>query len=115
MSQPPSLVEFDRAIKRIPLGKSPGPDNIPYKLSQRGGLPLKSRLFSLILRMWESEKVPKDLKDVIVISIFKNRTLWKLARRFSSLCPDLLEQAVSDSRVNAPRVKVFPSNSPWYH
>ena len=66
MSQPPSLVEFDRAIKRIPQGKSPGPDNIPYKRSQRGGLTLKSRLFSLILRMWESEKFQKILKTSLL-------------------------------------------------
>ena len=62
MSQPPSLVEFEKA---------PGLDNIPYELIQHGGLPLTSRLFSLILRMWESEQVPKDLKDAAVITIFK--------------------------------------------
>lgn len=38
MSQPASLVEFDRAIKKKPPGKSPGPDNITYKFSQYGGL-----------------------------------------------------------------------------
>lgn len=72
MSQPPSLVEFEKAMKRMPPGKSPGPDNIPYELIQHGGLLLKSRPFSLILRMWESEQVPKDLKDAVVITIFKN-------------------------------------------
>lgn len=59
-------------MKRMPPGKSPGPDNIPYELIQHGGLLLKSRPFSLILRMWESEQVPKDLKDAVVITIFKN-------------------------------------------
>ena len=56
-------------MKRMPSGKSPGPDNIPYELIQHGGLPLKSRLFILVLRMWESEQVPKDLKDAAVITI----------------------------------------------
>lgn len=58
-------------MKRIPPGKAPGPDNIPYELIQHDGLPLKSRLFSLILRMWGSEQVPKDLKDAVIITIFK--------------------------------------------
>ena len=39
MSQPPSLVEFDRAMKKKSPGKSPGPNNITYEFSQYGGLP----------------------------------------------------------------------------
>lgn len=42
MSQPPSLVEFDRAMKKKPPGKSPDPDNITYKFGQYGGLPTTS-------------------------------------------------------------------------
>lgn len=46
--------------------KFPGPDNISYKLIQHGVLPLKSGLFSLILRMWESEQVPKISKTPLL-------------------------------------------------
>ena len=42
MSQAPSLVEFDRAMKKEPQGKSPDPDNITYKFGQYGRLPTTS-------------------------------------------------------------------------
>ena len=87
MSQPPSLVEFEKTMKRMPPGKSPGPDNIPYELIQHGGLQLKSRHFSLILKTWENQQVPKDLKDAVVITIFKkgDRKAWGKCRGISLL------------------------------
>ena len=74
----------------MPPGKSPGPDNIPYKPIRHDGLPLKSCLFSLILRMWESKQVPKDLKDTVVITIFKegNQKAWRKYRGISLLSTD---------------------------
>ena len=42
MSQAPSLVEFDRAMKKKPPEEFPGPNNITYKFSQYGGLPTTS-------------------------------------------------------------------------
>jgi len=65
-------VYFERAMKRMLSGKYPGPDDISDKLIQQGGLLLKRHVFGLILIMWESEQVPKDLNDAFVITIFKN-------------------------------------------
>ena len=42
--------------------KAPGPDNIPLELLTHGGLPVKTRLFTLIQRMWETKTVPTDLR-----------------------------------------------------
>ncbi|KAI8493246.1 hypothetical protein Bbelb_292500 [Branchiostoma belcheri] len=71
MSVPPSYAEFQKALKLMKAGKSPGPDNIPLELISQGGLAVKTRLFTLILRMWETKAVPADLKDATIITIFK--------------------------------------------
>ena len=71
MNAPPSFMEFEKAMKQMKLRKSSGPDNIPFELLQHGGMALKSRLFFLILRIWEAHHVLKDLKDAVIITIFK--------------------------------------------
>ncbi|KAI8496700.1 hypothetical protein Bbelb_253550 [Branchiostoma belcheri] len=71
MSVPPSYAEFQKALKLMKAGKSPGPDNIPLELISQGGSAVKTRLFTLILRMWETKAVPADLKDATIIAIFK--------------------------------------------
>lgn len=62
MNTRPSYHEFEDAMKRMKVRKSPGPENIPFELLQHGGRPLKARLFALILNIWEAHKVPKGPK-----------------------------------------------------
>ena len=71
MSAPPSYQEFGKALKAMKAWKAPGPDNIPLELLTHGGLPVKTRLFTLIQRMWETKTVPTDLKDANIVTIFK--------------------------------------------
>ncbi|XP_047103602.1 uncharacterized protein LOC124722492 [Schistocerca piceifrons] len=51
MADPPTFQEFCKALKSVKPGKTPGPDSISMELIEGGGLPLKTRLFSLILLM----------------------------------------------------------------
>ncbi|CAH1256684.1 Hypp1700 [Branchiostoma lanceolatum] len=71
MSLPPSYAEFQKALKRMKAWKAPGPDNIPLELIAHGGEVVETRLFMIILRMWETKTVPPDLKDATIITIFK--------------------------------------------
>ncbi|XP_047111665.1 uncharacterized protein LOC124788438 [Schistocerca piceifrons] len=71
LADPPTFQEFCKALKSVKPGKAPGPDSIPMELIEGGGLPLKTRLFSLIILMWETRKVPADLKNSTIVTIFK--------------------------------------------
>ncbi|XP_047111608.1 caldesmon-like [Schistocerca piceifrons] len=51
LADPPTFQEFCKALKSVKPGKAPGPDSIPMELIEGGGLPLKTRLFSLIILM----------------------------------------------------------------
>ena len=60
------------------LGKAAGPDNIPADLIIHGGVYLKARLHTLILYMWEAKYALGDLKNALIITIFRkgDRRLW---------------------------------------
>ena len=63
--------KLSEAISKMKFRKSPGTDNIPLELIQHGGLPLKTRLFTFFLQMWENQRVSADLKNAVIITIFK--------------------------------------------
>ena len=71
MSIRPSYNEFRDAFNRMKPRKSPGPDNILLEFILKGGLSLKTRLFTLLLKIWEAQRLPNDLKNAIIITIFK--------------------------------------------
>ncbi|KAK3873525.1 hypothetical protein Pcinc_021493 [Petrolisthes cinctipes] len=73
MSLPPSIQDFDKAIKCMKPGKAPGPDNIPLELLTQGGPELRNRLMLLILKIWEIKTLPSDFRDATIITIFKKR------------------------------------------
>ncbi|XP_076058586.1 uncharacterized protein LOC143035604 [Oratosquilla oratoria] len=51
MALPPSIQDFNKALKRMRPGKAPGPDNVPLKLLTHGGPELRNRLMLLILKI----------------------------------------------------------------
>ena len=71
MSAPLSYHEFYKAAGQMCLGKAAGPDNIPAELIIHGGMYLKTRLHTLTLYMWEAKYAPGDLKNALIITIFK--------------------------------------------
>ncbi|XP_068082941.1 golgin subfamily A member 6-like protein 26 [Anabrus simplex] len=71
MAVPPTYRDFTKALNQLKPRKAPGPDNIPLELIQNGGIPLKTRLFTFILLIWENREEPDDLKNATIITIFK--------------------------------------------
>ena len=71
MALPPSIQDFNKALKRMKPGKTPGPDNIPLELITHGGPELRNRLMLLILKIWETKTLPSDFRDANIITIFK--------------------------------------------
>lgn len=68
--QPPSQ-EFDVALRQMRQGKAAGPDNIPTEPLTHGCIVLKTRLYSLILKVWEEKHAPSNWKDAPLVTIFK--------------------------------------------
>ena len=68
---PPTIEEVKSALNRLANNKALGPDCIPSEILKAGGQPLLSELWTLFLAIWEEEKVPQDLKNGIIVTIFK--------------------------------------------
>ena len=51
--------------------KGPGLDSILHELYTHGGLAVKTRLFVLVLRIWEEKAVPKDPMNALIVAILR--------------------------------------------
>ena len=69
----PTFSEMNRAINCLKNRKSPGSDNIPPEVIKEGGYLLKRRLFQFITKIWEEEVIPQDLKDAVIVTIYKKK------------------------------------------
>lgn len=71
MSANSSYNDFEAAPNSIHSFRAPGPDNIPIELIKHSGLPLKTRLFLLFLRIWGNYKVSS-------VQERRQKRLWKM-------------------------------------
>ena len=60
-------------MQHLKNGKSPGLDGIPSEVIKQGGYLLKCQLHQLISQIWEEEQVPQDMKDAVIITIYKKK------------------------------------------
>ncbi|KAI4814308.1 hypothetical protein KUCAC02_003508 [Chaenocephalus aceratus] len=71
MGEPPSLGEVQDAIKNMKNNKAAGPDGIPAEVLKKGGPDLLKHIHALLLKIWEEEEIPAQLRDALIVSIFK--------------------------------------------
>ena len=71
LSDIPSLIEVEKALKALKNGKAPGPDGIPAEVLKHGGSGLIKRLHELIQKIWTEERITSDLRDAVIVVIFK--------------------------------------------
>jgi hypothetical protein len=67
----PSRLEFEIAIAKLKMYKSPGSDEIPATLIQAGGEILLSAIHKLINSVWNEEELPNKWKESIIIPLHK--------------------------------------------
>ena len=69
----PTIHEVERAISQMKSNKAPGVDGIPPEALKHGGPVLCSRLHKFLNVCWEQGKIPNDLRDAVIITLYKNK------------------------------------------
>uniref|UniRef100_K7EZ64 Reverse transcriptase domain-containing protein n=1 Tax=Pelodiscus sinensis TaxID=13735 RepID=K7EZ64_PELSI len=69
----PTLQETEEAIEQLKSGKAAGVDGIPPEVWKNGGPALYTKLHEFFVCCWEQGKLPHDLKDAVIITLYKNK------------------------------------------
>lgn len=108
------------AIRKMRNNKAAGPDGISAEIMKKVGPVLFKSVYALLLKIWKEEKIPAQLRDALIVSIFKKgdkadcrnyrgifllSTLGKalarvLAKRLTTLLESKLPKSQSGFRTN---------------
>ena len=69
----PTVAEIDKAILSLSNNRAPGEDGLPAEIFKHGGMELRNEIHRLFLKIWDEEKVPTELKNAKIVSIYKNK------------------------------------------
>jgi len=73
LDEPPSMEELTKAIKQLKIRKATGVDGIPPEIWKYGGPALHSKLHEFLVCCWEQSKLPRDFRDAVIITLYKNK------------------------------------------
>ena len=68
-----SVKEIIKAIEHLRSGKAVGVDGIPPEFWKEGEPVLRSKLHELLVCCWEQGKLPSDLRDAIIVTLYKSK------------------------------------------
>lgn len=69
----PTIDEILGALSSMKNHKAAGPDNIPAEALKNGGDLLHLQIQQLISQIWVNERIPPDLRDGTIITIYKKK------------------------------------------
>ena len=58
---------------QLKVGKSLSIDGIPAEVYQHGDETVLDKLQDLFMNCWEKETLPQDLRDAVIVSLYKNK------------------------------------------
>ena len=73
LDDPPTREEIRKATMQLKVSKSPGIDSIPAEVYQHGGEAVLDKLQDLFTNCWEKGTLPQDLRDAVIVSLYKNK------------------------------------------
>ena len=88
LDDPPTREEIRKATMQLKVGKSPGIDGIPAEVYQYGGEAVLDKLQDLFTNCWEKGTLLQDLRDAVIVSLYKNKG-EKVQTIEASLCSPL--------------------------
>ena len=73
MDDPPTREEIKKATMQLKVDKSTCIDGIPAEVFQHGGEAVLDKLQDLFTNCWEKGTLPQDLRDAVIVSLYKNK------------------------------------------
>ena len=73
LDESPHLEELTKAIDQLKSRKAAGVDGIPPEIWKHGGPALHVKLHNVLVCCWEQGKLPQDLCNVVIITLYKNK------------------------------------------
>ena len=73
LDDPPTREEIRKATMQLKVDKPPGSDGIPAAVYQHGVEKVLDKLQDLFTNCWEKGTLPQDLRDAIIVSLYKNK------------------------------------------
>ncbi|KAK2573141.1 RNA-directed DNA polymerase from mobile element jockey [Acropora cervicornis] len=73
LDEPPSFDEVQTAVRKTNSHKAPGIDGLPAEVYKYGGDQLLEKLTSLFTLCWSKGEVPGDLRDAVIVSLYKHK------------------------------------------
>lgn len=68
MGEPPNISEVQDAIRSLKNNRATGPDGISAKVLKEGGPELLHHIHTLLLKVWEKEEIPPELRDALTVT-----------------------------------------------
>ena len=67
----PSAFEFEMAIEKLKIHKSPGIDQIPAQMIKAGGRTNLSQIHKLLNSVWNRQELPEEWRESVILPIWK--------------------------------------------
>ncbi len=81
----PTEEELSKAIDCLSTGKAPGEEGIPPEIMKSGKDTLLQDLHELLCLCWGEVKVPKDMCNAIIVTLYKNQSYCSDYNRYRGI------------------------------
>ena len=73
LDDPPTCEEIKKATMQLKMGNSPDIDGILAEVCHLGREAMLDKLQNLFTNCWEKGTLPQDLRDAVIVSLYKNK------------------------------------------
>ena len=67
----PTKDEVKTVVDKIKNNKTPGPDGIPSEILKQGYKYMEHRIYELIVKIWNEERIPTSWAEALICPIHK--------------------------------------------
>ena len=89
LDDPATREEIKEATIQMKVGKSPGIAYIPAEVYQHGREAVLDKFQDMLTNYWEKVTLPQDLRDAVIVSLYKTREKNQTVQTTEALCSPL--------------------------